>query len=95
MRATFKETMAKNFPNLIEATNLHIQEAQEISTSTDKQKFTKIHQRQTIEHQYKEESLKTAILKRNSIIEPGFLTAKMEAQRQWHNSFNLLVENSN
>lgn len=76
VRATFKETMAKNFPNLMEATNLHIQEAQEISTSTDKQKFTKIHQRQTIEHQYKEESLKIAILKRNSNYRTWILNSK-------------------
>lgn len=63
MRATFKEVMAENFPNLMEATNPHVQEAQEISISIDKQKLTKIHRRQTIEHQYKE---KIAILKRNS-----------------------------
>ena len=43
MRATFKETMVENFPSLVEASNPCIQEAQEISTSTDKQKFTKLH----------------------------------------------------
>ena len=62
MRATLKETVAENFPNLMEATNPHIQEDQEISTSTDKQKLTEMHQRQTIGHQYEE---KIAMLKRN------------------------------
>lgn len=64
-KATFKETRAQNFPNLMKATNPHIQEVQKF-TSIDKKKSTQIHYKQTIECQYKEEILKIAVLKRNS-----------------------------
>lgn len=41
-KVTFKERMTENFPNLIKATSLHVQKAEEIPSGIDKKKSTKI-----------------------------------------------------
>lgn len=49
----------------MKATNSYIQDTQEITSSIDPKKSTRIHHKQTTE-QYKEEILKIAMLKRSS-----------------------------
>lgn len=42
---TFKEIMAKNFPNLLKNYNLHIQEAQQIPNKINAKRYTNKHVR--------------------------------------------------